>query len=150
MIMQDAPTCRQCGDMFEPLSLGTTQVYCSRLCRDRASRDRARLSAVRARTRPPKTARPSLRNARGDAERHGDRDIHWSTVGERDGWVCHLCYRPVERVAGVNGRPRGATVDHLIPVSVGGEHVWRNVALAHRSCNSARGVGGVVQLRLVG
>ena len=44
----------------------------------------------------------------------------------------------------------GATVDHLVPLVQGGEHVWENVALAHRRCNLSRGDRGLAQLRLVG
>lgn len=42
-----------------------------------------------------------------------------------------------------------ATMDHLVPLSKGGDHSWENVALAHRSCNSKRGAGRLpAQLRL--
>ena len=80
----------------------------------------------------------------------GDTKIGWRTVGERDGWVCHLCDRVVRATAGGADRPDGATVDHLIPISAGGLHEWKNVALAHRSCNLKRGATGLAQLRLVG
>jgi 5-methylcytosine-specific restriction endonuclease McrA len=44
-----------------------------------------------------------------------------------------------------------ASMDHLVPLSKGGDHSWANVALAHRSCNSKRGAGRLsAQLRLVG
>lgn len=85
-----------------------------------------------------------------DVERRGDKDIHWSTLGERDGWTCHLCSKPVKQQAGTAHVPLGATVDHLLPIAAGGEHVWANVALAHRKCNTSRGAGGIAQLRLVG
>jgi 5-methylcytosine-specific restriction endonuclease McrA len=50
---------------------------------------------------------------------------------------------------GLSGDHRmGPTIDHLIPVSKGGADVPENVALAHRSCNCARGNRGAVQLRL--
>lgn len=80
----------------------------------------------------------------------GDRAITWLAVGERDGWRCHLCAKPVPKVAGGASRPDGATVDHLVPIARGGEHVWSNVALAHRACNVSRGARGIVRLRPVG
>jgi 5-methylcytosine-specific restriction endonuclease McrA len=83
------------------------------------------------------------------AEKVGDR-ITWRELGERDGWVCHICSGKVKRVSGRAKEPRGATVDHLIPVAAHGTHRWDNVALAHRSCNVSRGAAGEVQLRLVG
>lgn len=34
---------------------------------------------------------------------------------------------------------RGATIDHVIPRSRGGQHVWDNVVLACQPCNSRKG-----------
>lgn len=84
------------------------------------------------------------------AEAAGDRSIHWLPLGERDGWKCHLCGCKVPKVAGTAKNMDGATVDHLVPLVQGGEHVWENVALAHRRCNLSRGDRGLAQLRLVG
>ena len=44
--------------------------------------------------------------------------------------VCHICQLPVRR--------EDASLDHLIPASQGGTSTRDNLALAHRSCNSAR------------
>lgn len=61
----------------------------------------------------------------------------------RDGGVCHLCRKSVDRV--------DATVDHLVPVALGGPHTRANVALAHRSCNSSKKTSPRgEQLRLLG
>lgn len=63
-------------------------------------------------------------------------------IGERDGWRCHLCRGRVERSE--------ASLDHLIPLSAGGQHVASNVALAHHRCNSRRSNRGAAQLLLIG
>jgi 5-methylcytosine-specific restriction endonuclease McrA len=57
-------------------------------------------------------------------------------IGDRDGWVCHLC--------GCRVRPKGRgylapTIDHLVPRSLGGGGYDTNLRLAHRYCNSRRG-----------
>jgi 5-methylcytosine-specific restriction endonuclease McrA len=70
-------------------------------------------------------------------------------LGLRDGWRCHLCRKSVDRRLRAP-HPRSATFDHLNPVSHGGDDAPENLALAHWSCNSRRGAGGVVQLLLVG
>lgn len=67
---------------------------------------------------------------------------HLQRVAERDGWICHLCGKAV--------RPGQESVDHLIPVSAGGQDAMINVALAHVVCNSRRGARGKAQLRLLG
>jgi 5-methylcytosine-specific restriction endonuclease McrA len=48
----------------------------------------------------------------------------------RDKGKCHLCRKKVKR--------EDASMDHLVPVSLGGEHTRANVALAHLSCNSRK------------
>jgi 5-methylcytosine-specific restriction endonuclease McrA len=64
-------------------------------------------------------------------------------IAVRDGWRCHLC---AGRVTQENW-----SMDHLIPLSKGGDHTRVNVALAHRLCNSRRSSGVIpAQLRLVG
>jgi 5-methylcytosine-specific restriction endonuclease McrA len=44
-------------------------------------------------------------------------------VFARDHWTCQYCGNPAENV------------DHVIPKSAGGEHVWENVVAACRRCN---------------
>lgn len=61
----------------------------------------------------------------------------------------HRCRLQIDRA--LSGRDAmGPTLDHLVPISQGGEHSYANVRAAHRRCNSRRGIGGVVQLALVG
>jgi len=63
-------------------------------------------------------------------------------VTERDGWKCHICNRKVTE--------RNWSLDHLVPIAAGGAHLYNNVALAHRPCNTRRSATGAAQLRLVG
>lgn len=53
-------------------------------------------------------------------------------IYERDGGRCHICSKHVPK--------REMTLDHLVPISRGGDHIALNVRLAHRSCNCRRGV----------
>lgn len=70
-------------------------------------------------------------------------------IALRDGFRCHLCSRKVDmRLSGLE--PQGPTIDHLVPISAGGDDEPANVALAHRDCNTRRNTGGEVQLRLLG
>lgn len=55
-------------------------------------------------------------------------DVDRRTVYERDNGVCGLCGR-----ADVD--PCDFHVDHIIPISRGGEHSYANVQLAHPACN---------------
>lgn len=58
-------------------------------------------------------------------------------VFERDGWVCQLCGEPVDPdLKGPD--PRCASLDHIVPLSWGGDHSMENCQLAHLSCNSSK------------
>jgi 5-methylcytosine-specific restriction endonuclease McrA len=60
-----------------------------------------------------------------------------SKVYERDNWKCQLCHEPVDRT--LHGWDRmAATLDHIVPLTLGGLHIYTNVQLAHRACNSAK------------
>lgn len=92
------------------------------------------------------------RDRRKNARRRGARGWGRYTVleiAERDGWRCHLCGLKVDPTT-PRTAPRGATVDHLVPIGAGGQDVRENVALAHRACNVRRKDRGEVQLLLVG
>lgn len=47
-------------------------------------------------------------------------------VFARDEWACQYCGRAAENM------------DHVVPRSRGGEHVWENVVAACRRCNSKK------------
>lgn len=57
-----------------------------------------------------------------------------SRAGEAQNWKCCWC----GIVTTDSGRRQG-TLEHIIPVSMGGKDVIENVALACRKCNSMRG-----------
>lgn len=59
-------------------------------------------------------------------------------VYERDGWLCGICGTQVDRTA-VYPDPMSPSLDHVLPLSLGGHHTLENVALAHLSCNVRKG-----------
>jgi endogenous inhibitor of DNA gyrase (YacG/DUF329 family) len=59
------------------------------------------------------------------------------TVFERDDWTCYLCGRQVDTEASPFD-PASPTVDHVVPLSKGGEHSLANVRTACLHCNSAK------------
>ena len=77
-----------------------------------------------------------------DARRRNARVIgepfHRRDVFERDGWLCWLCDESVDPAATFPD-PVSASVDHVVPVSLGGVHSIDNVRLAHLGCNCSRG-----------
>lgn len=65
-------------------------------------------------------------------------DIDPVTLFDQCGWICHLCDEKIERHRRCPD-PQAATIDHLIPLSLGGKHVWENVKAAHAFCNFVKG-----------
>jgi 5-methylcytosine-specific restriction endonuclease McrA len=105
--------CELCDATYDAPARNTTGKYCG-ACREgihylyRATR--------------------ASRLAKG-AESFPAREIY-----ERDGWVCQLCFDPVDPEARW-GDPWYASLDHIIPLSRGGPHARANVQLAHQRCN---------------
>lgn len=71
-----------------------------------------------------------------------DKDISLKKLSERDGNVCWTCGQKVnwedkKEVKGIvicgEDYP---SIDHIIPLSKGGEHSWQNIKLCHRRCNT--------------
>lgn len=58
-------------------------------------------------------------------------------VYDRDRWVCQLCHEPIDRAVSFP-HPRAATIDHITPRSLGGNHEPWNLQTAHWECNRAK------------
>lgn len=64
---------------------------------------------------------------RGNFVERVRRDI----LAVRDNWMCGLCGEPVTR--------ENWSLDHILPLSKGGEHSYGNTQIAHRLCNARKG-----------
>lgn len=127
-------TCRECGDEFSDENQGRPREYCDD-CREVAAKRVAR--------RHRRVRRARKRGVRSEA-------IDLRDIAVRDGWSCGLCGGRVLRTKQVP-HPRAATLDHIVPLARGGDHVRRNVQLAHFRCNSEKGDRAVgSQLRILG
>jgi 5-methylcytosine-specific restriction endonuclease McrA len=72
-------------------------------------------------------------------------------IYERDRGICQLCYKRVPTKTKGRSSQR-ASIDHIIPLSKGGNNLKANVQLAHDHCNQRKSNRDAVasQLRLVG
>lgn len=111
-----------------------SQKYCCTACRqkDRNEKNRSIGSSkvaamLRGRTHARRCAKFSRKYEIVDPM-----DVH-----TRDGWVCQICMAPVCKDS-VFPDPLSATVDHIVPLSRGGDHVMNNLQTAHWMCNSAK------------
>lgn len=60
-------------------------------------------------------------------------------IFQRDDWICWLCEESIDPDLKFPD-PQCATVDHVIPLSLGGDDTPSNVRSAHLSCNCSKGV----------
>lgn len=60
--------------------------------------------------------------------------INEKVVYLRDGWICQICHEKVDKKFKYPN-PKSASLDHIIPLSKGGTHTYKNVQLAHFVCN---------------
>lgn len=59
-------------------------------------------------------------------------------IYDRDNWTCGLCSEPVDR----NRKwpdPLSVSLDHIVPLALGGDHSRANTQCAHLSCNVRKG-----------
>lgn len=150
--------CRECGSIYTPKRAAT--VYCSTACYRRGNQKRPKfkreIRACEECGREYEAWRHDQRfcaekcshlyhcRAHMNRKRSGahapyiDREIF-----ERDGWMCWLCNEPVDPTLSRRAK-RGATIDHVVPLSKGGADVPENVRLAHMQCNREKSTRIVV------
>jgi hypothetical protein len=113
--LADQKPCLSCGATIVP-SKYRPKKYCSDACLKRPSKD------MRA------------KRLKHVAKERFDRvDIY-----ERDSWICQLCNEPVDKTLKYPNL-MSASLDHILPVSLGGAHTTVNVQLAHLGCNISKG-----------
>ena len=115
--------CAQCGRRFHRNR--SKQRFCSQSCwYGWRSRNRDDMSTAR----------------RGATRRARKREafveyVDHTSVFRRDRFTCWICEGPI-----IPGHPRwGASVDHVVPLALGGLHCYSNVLTAHMVCNHIKG-----------
>lgn len=134
------PLCGHCGDEFlsRARSDGRWTQACSKSCARRLEiaagvhplaatigRDPAKARAKWQRTNRARRAR---------LEQVESEPYSTDEIAERDGFRCGLCRRKVN-MALRRPNPRSASIDHIVPLSKGGDDTRTNVQLAHLDCN---------------
>lgn len=134
--------CKICGSKYTPRqymdSMGLTFFlnpgYCSKKC--------GRVFSTRITRRHKKLTKTD--NHRHRAVKYGceyDPSVTLKKLIKRDGLRCAIC----GKMCDINDRswtkysgPMYPSIDHIIPMSKGGGHVWSNVQVAHLICNSIK------------
>lgn len=123
-------------DQYTKRSPGT----CLDCCREGAARWRERNPDYfrEWRAANPDTVLAVVHARRATREGRKHERVERSVVFERDGFTCCLCGDPLD-MDGKKGEPLSPTIDHIVPLSRGGDHLYSNVQAAHFRCNVAKG-----------
>ena len=87
----------------------------------------------------------TYRDHKDRALKHGGKHQYYTRqhVFDRDGYDCYLCQTPVDLTAPhIQGQPGWETyphIEHVIPLSKGGDDTLENVKIAHAKCNVDKG-----------
>lgn len=126
-----------------------------RFCSDACSELHSRESVARAREAARLYRKAAGRHFKQRAKRHGVAYERFpkSLIYERDNYTCQLCNEPVLKTAQYRKSDgkihlKSPTIDHIIPMSKGGDHVPHNCQTACFGCNSKKGNRMIGQLRL--
>lgn len=109
-------TVRPCNNCTMPTSLGR---FCSEPCKDEYNEPALMYRRCSAK-------RQSVYNKGETVDRLAVFDAH--------DWICHLCNFPINPDLRMP-HEFAATLDHVVPISRGGQHVWTNLRPAHSICN---------------
>lgn len=120
--------CRRCGTSFRfPKEFGAVR-FCSALCRVTYNHISAGPELKGCGKRYSKKRKALMAQ--------GDRIDPYMVYVHFD-WMCHLCNTRINPEL-TSPDPMSATLDHVIPLSRGGRHVWDNVLPAHLFCNELK------------
>lgn len=126
--------CEECSSIFCPVfgARGSNHVCtpCAAL-RKRAARKAAKV----------------WRNAKKRGAEGGER-FSPLTVLARDKWRCQLCGKKTPQFKRGTLDHNAPELDHIVPLSLGGQHTMSNTQCACRACNLAKGARALGQLHL--
>lgn len=115
-------SCKVCGQLFSRI---TTQaaIYCSAKCAKRNEK---------------------LKHATSAKQRAKRAGVKYETISplkvfERDGWRCQICLKQLSPNNRGSKKSNAPEIDHRVPLALGGDHTYKNVQCACRSCNNIKG-----------
>lgn len=125
--------CKECGTEFTTECGDTHSVFCCQSCAETYERRQEHQT---------ERHKSYMREAKKKRERQLKAqfvsEVSYDTLYKRDKGICQICGLPVHPDKGCDNSWDG-TIDHIIPLSVGGKHALDNCQLSHRICNSLKG-----------
>lgn len=124
--------CKECGKEFYTTVGEPRKEYCCDTCAAKYHR------RIEHQTDRHKEYMNSFKNKREKQIRKAFvEEVSYPLLYERDQGICKICGMPVLYDKFIDDT-WGGTIDHVIPLSKGGEHSMANCQLSHRICNSLK------------
>lgn len=129
--------CKFCGVILQVRRPGL------RRCSSIACLEKARAIARRSSHRSRRTT--GRRGPKTHIRRAIELGVPWERVNrmavfERDGWACQICgVDTPQRLLTHHSDPAAPTLDHIVPMTKGGGHLYANCQCLCRRCNSNKG-----------
>jgi 5-methylcytosine-specific restriction endonuclease McrA len=120
--------CEGCGEAFNPSYAKPAPRFCTPKCSNGSRR-----------IYPDRNTKRAAAASRWRARRRGVKSESFSKIAvyERDGWICGICAAPVDPEL-KHPDHYAASLDHIVPISKGGDHTMANCQCSHWICNSLK------------
>lgn len=138
------PSCGICGTVFSARAGGRKhRSACSPGCEAELKRRKQRefSESMTDEQREKRRASQRRSNVKRRAAKAGATELESFDrveIYERDGWVCGICRESVDRELAYPDL-MSASLDHIVPLALGGSHTRDNVQCAHFICNATKG-----------
>jgi predicted nucleic acid-binding Zn ribbon protein len=121
------------------------QKFCSAECQDTsykqqpdyATKQRARRKSWLQTTNGKRHKRQIKQRRRARKLEAWDEDVDVMVLADWQNWKCYLCGKPISQKTKAPDS-RSLSLDHLVPLSLGGRHSYANCAATHFGCNSKK------------
>ena len=124
--------CPLCGDMFHSIR--------AKYCSDRCSRLSYRETPVyKAHKKAWRLKRKAMDRGATVADKFNP-----FKVFDRDGWKCQICGIKTPKFLRGTYKPNAPELDHIVPISKGGQHTMTNAQTSCRSCNATKSNGAPI------
>lgn len=125
-------TCKECASIFTTKIGSPKSSFCCQSC---AAKYNRRIEHQTQRHHEYLKHYKSKRKAQ--IQENYIEDVPFDAIYKRDNGICQICglHVPYDKQADDSWN---ATIDHVVPLSKGGEHSRANCQLAHRICNSIK------------
>lgn len=134
--------CAHCANDFVAMCGGeySSIKFCSKQCQNAMARSQPSYKEMQ-------KAAKARRRARRKGSKVLDR-VSPTGVFERDGYRCGMCGVKTLKSKRGTTHPRAPELDHIVALSLGGDHSYANTQCSCRACNGRKGAGVAGQLNL--